>query len=97
MTVGHLCQYCTSIPNEVREKLLFLKDQKSSGTFTHFCLPRFHISGTHRNTLIFSRHFAPQKNSLDVQQDGGGKRYWADGIRQLGVVETPKDGLAFDV
>jgi hypothetical protein len=57
LTVGHLCKHCTAIPDEIRQKLLFLKDQKSS--------------------------------------DGGGKRYWADGVRSLGVIETPKDGLAF--
>jgi hypothetical protein len=57
MTVGHLCKHCTMIPHDIRSKLLFLKDQKSS--------------------------------------DGGGKRYWADGVRSLGVIETPKDGLAF--
>jgi len=44
------------IPNEIRERLLFLKDQKSS--------------------------------------DGGGKRYWANGVRTLGVIETPCDGLS---
>ena len=57
MTVGHLCKHCTMIPNEIRERLLFLKDQKSS--------------------------------------DGGGKRYWANGVRSLGVVETPSGGLSF--
>jgi hypothetical protein len=45
------------IPPEVREKLLFLKEQKSV--------------------------------------DGGGKRYWAEGVSSLGVIETPKDGLLF--
>jgi hypothetical protein len=45
------------IPEEIRKRLLFLKDQKSS--------------------------------------DGGGKNYWADGIRSLGVMET-RDGLAFE-
>jgi hypothetical protein len=45
------------IPPEIRERLLFLKDQKSS--------------------------------------DGGGKRYWANGVRSLGVIETPADGLTF--
>ncbi len=59
MTVGHLCKHCTMIPEEVREKLVFLKDQKSS--------------------------------------DGGGKRYWADRVRSLGVIETPKDGLIFQI
>jgi hypothetical protein len=57
MVIGHLCKFCTSIPNETRERLLILKDQKSS--------------------------------------DGGGKRYWAEGVRQLGVIETEKDGLFF--
>ena len=57
MTVGHLCKHCTMIPKEIRERLLFLKDQKSS--------------------------------------DGGGKRYWANCVRSLGVIETPFDGLAF--
>ena len=45
------------IPPEIRERLLFLKNQKSS--------------------------------------DGGGKRYWADGVRALGVVETRNEGLKF--
>eukprot|EP00980_Cylindrotheca_fusiformis_P010675 scaffold2381_cov128-Cylindrotheca_fusiformis.AAC.16 len=57
LTVGHLCKHCASIPDELRQKLIFLKDQKSS--------------------------------------DGGGKRYWADAVRLLGVIETPKDGLVF--
>jgi hypothetical protein len=57
MAVGHLCKHCTAIPDEIRKKLLFVKDQKSS--------------------------------------DGGGKRYWADGVRSLGVIETQKDGLSF--
>ncbi len=59
MAVGHLCKHCTAIPDEIRKKLLFVKDQKSS--------------------------------------DGGGKRYWADGVRSLGVIETQKDGLSFVV
>lgn len=58
MTVGHLCKHCTMIPEEIRKRLLFLKDQKSS--------------------------------------DGGGKRYWADCVRSLGVIETPYDGLTFE-
>eukprot|EP00535_Pseudo-nitzschia_heimii_P009994 CAMPEP_0197178624 /NCGR_PEP_ID=MMETSP1423-20130617/3849_1 /TAXON_ID=476441 /ORGANISM="Pseudo-nitzschia heimii, Strain UNC1101" /LENGTH=334 /DNA_ID=CAMNT_0042628401 /DNA_START=321 /DNA_END=1325 /DNA_ORIENTATION=+ len=57
MTVGHICKHCTMIPQEIRERLLFLKDQKSS--------------------------------------DGGGKRYWANCVRSLGVIETPHDGLTF--
>ena len=57
MVVGHLLKYCNAIPNEIRQKLLYLKEQRSS--------------------------------------DGGGKKYWADGIRSLGVVETPRDGLTF--
>lgn len=57
MTVGHLCKHCTMIPEEIRQRLLFLKDQKSS--------------------------------------DGGGKRYWANCVRSLGVIETPFDGLSF--
>jgi len=57
MTVGHLCKHCTMIPDDIREQLLFLKDQKSS--------------------------------------DGGGKRYWANGVRSLDVIETPCDGLSF--
>jgi hypothetical protein len=40
-----------------------------------------------RQTLLFLK----DKKS----GDGGGKRYWADGVRSLGVIETPKDGLAF--
>ncbi|KAG7357835.1 hypothetical protein IV203_014422 [Nitzschia inconspicua] len=56
MTVGHLIQHCPNIPDEIRERLIFLKDQKSS--------------------------------------DGGGKMYWSDGVRALGVVET-KHGLYF--
>ena len=58
MTVGHLIKHCAIIPDEIRERLKFLKDQKSS--------------------------------------DGGGKRYWADGVRLLGVIETPNDGLIFE-
>jgi hypothetical protein len=57
MTVGHLSKRCSMIPEEVRDRLLYLKDQKSS--------------------------------------DGGGKRYWANSVRSLGVVETPRDGLSF--
>jgi hypothetical protein len=57
MTVGHLSKRCSMIPEEVRDRLLYLKDQKSS--------------------------------------DGGGKRYWANSVRSLGVVETPRDGLTF--
>jgi hypothetical protein len=45
------------IPDEIRRKLIFYKDQKSS--------------------------------------DGGGKRYWADGVRSVGIIETPRDGLSF--
>jgi hypothetical protein len=30
MTVGHLCKHCTTIPDDIRKRLLFLKDQKSS-------------------------------------------------------------------
>jgi hypothetical protein len=56
LTVLHLCQTCPEIPDDIRRRLLFLKDQKSS--------------------------------------DGGGKMYWADGVRSLGVVET-RDGLSF--
>ena len=58
MTVGHLCKHCTMIPEDIRERLVSLKDQKSS--------------------------------------DGGGKRYWANGVRSLGVIETPCDGLCFE-
>ena len=58
MTVGHLCKHCTMIPDEIRQRLLFLKDQKSS--------------------------------------DGGGKRYWANAVRSMGVIETRSDGLTFD-
>ena len=58
MTVGHLCKHCTMIPEDIRERLVFLKDQKSS--------------------------------------DGGGKRYWANGVRSLGVIETSADGLSFE-
>jgi hypothetical protein len=32
--------------------------------------------------------FKDQKSS-----DGGGKRYWADGVRPVGIIETPRDGL----
>ncbi|KAG7341035.1 hypothetical protein IV203_022986 [Nitzschia inconspicua] len=56
MTVGHLIQHCPNIPDEIRKRLIFLKDQKSS--------------------------------------DGGGKMYWSDGVRSLGVIET-KHGLYF--
>jgi hypothetical protein len=30
MTVGHLCKHCTAIPEDIRKRLIFLKDQKSS-------------------------------------------------------------------
>ena len=56
MTVGHLFKHCTVIPDEIREKLIALKNEKSS--------------------------------------ESGGKRYWADGVRAFGVIET-HDGLAF--
>jgi hypothetical protein len=57
MIVGHFFKHCTMIPDEIRRKLIFYKDQKSS--------------------------------------DGGGKRYWADGVRSVGIIETPRDGLSF--
>jgi len=57
MTVGHLIKHCPVIPEDIRERLIFLKNQKTS--------------------------------------NGGGKRYWANGVRMLGVIETPNDGLAF--
>ena len=56
MATGHLCQYCEDVPKELREELLSLKEQKSTG--------------------------------------GGGKEYWANGVRALGVLEAP-DGLRF--
>jgi hypothetical protein len=40
-----------------------------------------------REQLLFLKD---QKSS-----DGGGKRYWANGVRSLGVIETPCDGLSF--
>jgi hypothetical protein len=30
MTVGHFFKHCTMIPDEIREKLIFLKNQKTS-------------------------------------------------------------------
>jgi hypothetical protein len=52
----HLCNHCACIPEDIRQELLSLKDQKS---------------------IV-----------------GGGKEYWASGIRMLGIVETV-EGLKF--
>lgn len=40
-----------------------------------------------REKLIF---FRTHKSS-----DGGGKRYWAEGVRKLCVIETENEGLKF--
>ena len=35
MTVGHLIKHCTFIPDNIRQRLIFLKDQKSSQAPDH--------------------------------------------------------------
>jgi hypothetical protein len=32
MAIGHLCEKCDTIPSEIREELLFLRDQKTKTT-----------------------------------------------------------------
>ena len=56
-------------------------------TVGHLCLHCDFVPSDIREKLQILKD---QKSS-----DGGGKRYWADGVRSLGVFETPKDGLAF--
>lgn len=50
----HLCETCPNVPENVRNKILVLRERKSPA--------------------------------------GGGKRYWAEGVRCLGVVEDPQHG-----
>ena len=56
MASAHLCNHCQLIPDSLRQKLIILRDRKSSA--------------------------------------GGGKQYWADGVRVLGVIEA-EDVLRF--
>jgi hypothetical protein len=56
MAVGHLCEHCQHVPDDVRDQLQKLRERKSSA--------------------------------------GGGKKYWAEGVRVLGVYED-KDVLRF--
>jgi hypothetical protein len=54
MASAHLCKHCQHVPQNIRDELLRLKDQKSNA--------------------------------------GGGKDYWASGIRMKGVVEAEDGG-----
>ena len=56
-------------------------------TVGHLCKHCTMIPDDIREQLLI---FKDQKSS-----DGGGKRYWANGVRSLGVIETPCDGLSF--
>lgn len=56
LSAFHLCEHCKHVPDDVRKKILVLRERKSPA--------------------------------------GGGKRYWAEGVRCLGVVEE-SNGLRF--
>lgn len=85
ITVGHLCHHCHQIPIEIREKLLLLKDQKSSD------------GGGKRyaNACVVSRMIAIIKVFLNcIFNFAIFNRYWAEGLRSYQVYETGTDGLA---
>ena len=90
--VGIRCRHCAMVPVKLRargavcypKKLMGLYQAAQSLAAKHLCEHCRHIPKSVREALIELRK---HKSSA-----GGGRRYWADAVRALGVYES-KDGL----
>eukprot|EP00536_Pseudo-nitzschia_multiseries_P007019 jgi/Psemu1/194337/e_gw1.156.57.1 len=94
--VGIRCRHCYALPPKERRTGSVYYPNKLEGVYQtaqkmtvgHLSKHCAVIPDEIRKQLVFLKN---QKSS-----DGGGKRYWANGVRMLGVIETPHDGLAFE-
>jgi hypothetical protein len=89
--VGIRCRHCSKIPPRHRTRGATYYPAKLTGLYqaaqnmasAHLCNHCQHIPDALRRNLIALRD---RKSSA-----GGGKQYWADGVRVLGVIES--DGV----
>ncbi|CAJ1957883.1 unnamed protein product [Cylindrotheca closterium] len=92
--VGIRCKHCSAIPSKNRGRGSKYYPAKLSGLYQaaqgmasgHLCSFCNQIPSALRNELMILRE---KKSSA-----GGGKKYWADGVRVLGVIED-EHGLRF--
>jgi hypothetical protein len=92
--VGIRCRHCTMLPPKHRARGAIYYPAKLHGLYqaaqnmasSHLCEHCQHVPPDIRSELLKLRD---RKSSA-----GGGKKYWADGVRVLGVFED-NDGLRF--
>jgi hypothetical protein len=92
--VGIRCRHCSMLPPKHRTRGAMYYPAKLNGLYQaaqsmasgHLCYHCQHIPDEIRQDLLVLRE---RKSSA-----GGGKKYWADGVRVLGVYED-EDGLRF--
>ena len=93
--VGIRCRHCTMLPPKHRARGAIYYPAKLYGLYQaaqnmasgHLCDHCQHVPATTRAELL---KLKDRKSSA-----GGGKKYWADGVRVLGVFED-EDGLRFE-
>ncbi len=93
--VGIRCKHCSYLPPKLRARGAFYYPGKLTGIYQaaqnlathHLCEQCPQVPRNVRKQLL---RLKDGKSSA-----GGGKNYWADGARALGVVESTDDGLRF--
>jgi hypothetical protein len=93
--VGIRCRHCSMLPPRQRARGAMYYPAKLNGLYQaaqsmasgHLCYHCQHIPVAIRQELLVLRE---RKSSA-----GGGKKYWGDGVRIIGVFED-EDGLRFD-
>ena len=93
--VGIRCRHCSMLPPRQRTRGAMYYPAKLNGLYQaaqsmasgHFCYHCHHIPDDIRQELLVLKE---RKSSA-----GGGKKYWGDGVRVLGVYEG-EDGLRFE-
>lgn len=93
--VGIRCIHCVNLPRTQRKTGAVYYPNKLAGiyqTAQKMIMGHLmnHCSEIPEETREKLKFYKTQKSS-----DGGGKRYWGDGVKSLGVYETPNEGLAF--
>lgn len=93
--VGIRCRHCAWLTPRFRTRASVYYPQKLDGIYQaaqnmasmHLCVQCTYVPDEVREHLVRSKD---RKSSA-----GGGKQYWADGARELGIVEHDETGLRF--